>query len=1167
VADVTIGGDASGAIAACAAAQGAIDSLHGKTVNVDINVREHDSGGGGLGGAARSMSNLGNAADRASRSTQGLGGHLDRAGRSAQGLGDHVGRAGDHMGRMADEAGRTRDHLEAVNRIMGGGAPSSIGRSSDGMRSLAGDAARARGAITAIGSGSGGMRAIESGASSAGRAMREIGAGAAASHDEVSRLGAAMGRASTFSVASSGRIGSDAGAASRLGSGDQTGRQSSNFAVDSGGNVSSRLSGASKEMERFTGSAAGMGSAMGGSGKEMERFGGRAGEMERHAGSLGRTIDAVGRTIDGAGGGSGGGGLGGLINKLGALPDAAIPSMGALKGVGLAAGVSALGMGALGAAVAGVGLAGVAEDFAHNSQLMHAGGEAVRGFNREFSAMRGATSAAGGAGMASLTSSMKGVGHELAGIGAANIGSVLGGVASLGNQATAAMTKLAPSIGPAIQAATALGGAILGAFGDSGPAVTSFANSITQNAAGLQALTSSAINTAGAVGNATVDALGGAGQFDSGVGSPSGKPPGSAIDTNGSHSLGGMLQSLAMLAMGGPLVAPFGAAGAASELISGPSGGGGAPVAAGQFDPSKPFSGQLPDGKGGFTTGTGDGGAAKPSKASGGGYQPSPDAARFSGMSAGDIMTQQRADVGMPPVGAPHYSGVGPRGPGQSVGAMPSSISAGLGGGGLAPLDNMMSAAQSHIASSGGGGGGGMAAAAVKHVQKATDVASGAASAGGASVGAALGSGMAAGTSSSLTVTDNIVRRHIKHIIDIASAGLGIASPSKEFDYLGRMTGQGFGQGIERSSDHTFGAMDGMLTGAQDQARKTSLDYDGGNDGAGMTVTAPRKPDPNQDPNYRANAMQYSPTAMDNIKTHNDRAARLAQGRADNHAIAMANLGITNPETGQKWVDPRRMNSNPLAGTAADPAAKAGGNNPLSGVKGLSDRFQQGGGLKGALGLEGMFHQAGHDSVQGLTAGMTAHVSKVQAAGGNLAGAGHAGYKKKDKQSSPSAEWAGIGGNSVAGLGVGFTAGVPGVVSAMSSAAGTMSDVVGGYLSDRGLMAGYAWAQNMVTGVNTEIKKADYQAMGIPKLAAEATRGLAATGLLTAGSGAQSYKTPGNAPGMVTLAPASSSSGGDQTITINHNIVHDDGHISQVATVVTLDMFGKLKDAQATRPR
>jgi len=492
-----------------------------------------------------------------------------------------------------------------------------------------------------------------------------------------------------------------------------------------------------------------------------------------------------------------------------------------------------------------------------------------------------------------------------------------------------------------------------------------------------------------------------------------------------------------------------------------------------------------------------------------------------------------------------------------------------------------------------------MAAAAVKHVQKATDVASGAASAGGASVGAAMGSGMAAGTSSSMTVTDTIIRKHIKHIIDLASAGLGIASPSKEFDYLGRMTGQGFGQGIERSADHTFGAMDGMLTGAQDQARKTSLDYDGGNDGAGVTVTAPRKPDPNQDPNYRANAMQYSPTAMANIQAHNDRAARLAQGRADNHAIAMANLGITNPETGQKWVDPRRINSNPLTGTSADPMAKAGGNNPLSGVKGLSDRFQQGGGLKGALGLEGKdpaqqsgaLPRVGAGSsgavlsqlnasklgiagaehglamAQGVTVGLAKGTPGTQAGVAQFSKAVQGQHKKSHGIASPSTVFAGDGMNMAAGVGVGFAAGTPGVAASMSSAAGTMSDVVGGYLSDRGLMAGYAWAQNMVTGVNTEIKKADYQAMGIPKLAAEATRGLAATGLLTAGSGAQSYKTPGNGPGMVTLAPASSSSGGDQTITINHNIVHDDGHISQVATVVTLDMFGKLKDAQATRPR
>jgi hypothetical protein len=1189
---VSIDGDASGAIAACAEAQGAIDALHGKSVNVDINVRQH-GGAGGMGEATQGMRDFGTAADRAGRSARGMGDDLGRSAGHARNMGDHMGRASDHMSRMADDGQRLANHMAAVDSIMRGGAPDSTARGS-GLRQMAIDAALVTGAIAGIGAvSSRSLGAVESGSSRAGQGLREIGSGAQASHEQVTRLADTMRKsAATFSVASSGRIGGDAGQASRLGGGDQTGQKASTFAVDSAGNVSSRLAGASTEMERFSGSAAGMGSALGSSGKEMERFSGQTSEMERHVGSAGRVIDATGRAINGAGGSGGGGGLGGLISKLGGLPDVAMPSAMALKAVGLTAGVSALGMGALSAAVAGVGLAGVAEDFAHNNQLMHAGSEAVRGFNREFSAMRGATSAAGGPAMAGVAASMKGVGHELAAIGAANIAPVLNSAASLGNQTTQAMRKLAPSIGPAVQGLTALAGAVIGAFGDSGPAVTSFANKVTQNAAGLQSLTSSVIDTAGAVGGATVDALGGMGQFDSGVGSPSGKPPGSKVDTSSRPTMGGGLQGAFMSAMGGPLVPMLLALGAGIDVAHGGAPGNGAGPskgAAGGFDPSKPFSGMLPDGQGGFTSGTGDGGAAKPSapKASRGpagdfgkgigapplGNVGSPDAGQFSGMTAGQIMTQQRANSGLPPVGQPQYSGVGPRGAGQSVGAMPASVAAGLGGGGIAPFNDMMRSAQGQIA----GGGGATGTAVAQHIQKAVNVAAPAAAAGGGAIGGAMNAGMAAGSTSTQSVIDTVVIKHSKHIIDLASAALGVHSPSTEFDYLGRMTSRGFGQGVERDSHHTFGAMDNMLTGAQDMASKFSPGYDGS---VPAVITVRRKAeepaDPSQDPSNpllstSSTSMappvnHYGVAGMSNIQAHNDRAAGLAQGRADLHAKAMANLGVINPATGQKWQDPTKADSNPFAGKLGDPFGPGGasykapslkqraGNlwdnlnqhgpqdkdGPWAGAKKAVDTSQAprvggpgsaGGGrampprIAAGLGLDslgkdlnGHMHKAGQASAQGLSQGMTAHVGKVQAAGSHLAGAGHAGYKKKDKQHSPSAEWAGMAGNSVAGAVGGMSAGIPALAAAGAGAAAAMQAATAGPMADAGLMVGYTWAQNVETGVSTQIKKADYQSLGIPAgLGQAGLLGLAKTGLLSAGSGAQSYKTPGNAPGVVSL--------------------------------------------------
>jgi hypothetical protein len=102
-ASVNIGGDASGAIAAVAAAQGAIDGLTGKTVHINIETRGGGAGGG-LAGAASGLAEVGNQAERAGRRTRDLGGDLDRAGRGAQNLGSHFARAGDGAARAADQA-------------------------------------------------------------------------------------------------------------------------------------------------------------------------------------------------------------------------------------------------------------------------------------------------------------------------------------------------------------------------------------------------------------------------------------------------------------------------------------------------------------------------------------------------------------------------------------------------------------------------------------------------------------------------------------------------------------------------------------------------------------------------------------------------------------------------------------------------------------------------------------------------------------------------------------------------------------------------------------------------------------------------------------------------------------------------------------------------------
>lgn len=1053
---VNIDGDASGAISACSAAQGAIDAIHGKTVNVDINVRQ--GGAGTAASAMREMSGLGDAADRAGRSARGMGDefdraglHADRAGHSARGMGDHFDRAAGHASRTAEEAEKLERHLAAVDKIMQGGAPSSSG-AAGGLRGMADDAERVRGSIGGIGADGGrSLGAVEAGAGRAARGLREVG-------------------------------------------------------------------GSSRDVSK-----------------------------------LGEVVGGVGRALN-------------------SIPDMAMPSMRAIRGVGLAGGVAALGMGALTAAVAGVGLAGVGLDFAHNNQLMHAGKDAVKDFNKEFTAMKGATTAAGMPEMAGVASSMKGVGRELAQIGAANMGPVLHDVATLGNQATQAMQKLAPSIGPATQGLTSLAGAVLGAFGDSGPAVTSFANTVTQNAAGLQALMGGVINTAAGVGNALVAVGGGIGQFDSGVGSPSGKPPGSGAGSEVEkwmNAEGGRIGDWGRSTFGGKSISPLSAHPAGTDPFSPTTEstrGGSAPraVAPGGFDPSKPFSGQVANDNAGtsFTTGTGEGAAPKPpppamrslgnfGPGSGGPMTPSiagrsPDAAKYDGMTGKQIYNQQYKDSTGSLPGQPMYSGLGPRGPGQSVGPMPSSTAGALGGGGSA-LPGLMSSMQAassggsaiggalskSIAQSAGSGGSETGQAATRHISKAVDMAAPAAAAGGSAVGGALGAGMAHGTTSSMSVVDTVIIKHSQHIIDIAAGALGVHSPSTEFDYLGRMTGTGFGQGYQSSMADSFGSMRSSMGSMTAKLGREGFGYDNMLGGDAPTISVRRAATTKADSDdaqaaqeaaaqTQTQAMQYSPAAMDRIARHNERAAQLAGERADRHQIAMANLGV------KGYSDPRK---------AGPPAPAAGPS--------FWDKLNATGPRDGMGGLKSLFSQHGESMTQGVSVGIAKGTPAAQNRMSQFSKGMQNQHKKDHGIHSPSTVFADDGMNMAAGVGVGFAGGAPAATSVMSAAAAGMSAALQGPLSDYGLQAGYTYVQAFADGSSRELKKTDTQALREPdNLSPKAMSNLAAGGFLRAGSGASTWKTNSGGSSVVTLG------GGPQTITVmvpGQDVVIGDQVIASIA--------------------
>ena len=563
-ASVNIGGSAAGAVAAVAEAQAAINSLHGRTIYNDVVTR----GGDGAARVADDMGRAGDNAERAGKSARGMGDNLDRAGRSARGAADEAERAGEHMGRTADEAERLRGHMAAVDSIMRGGAPSSTERASSALRGMAADAILARGAIGELGGGSGGMRAIESGVSGAGRSFRELGQGAAS--------------ASRFIVDSGG-------GAQRLASGF-------NHAALSGGRFMAGVSGGAQQVSR---DLVPMERGADGAYRAVSRLGGSGKEVEKLASSF-KGIDAVGRILgDVAGGGSGGGG-GGILGALGgeeflgAAGGAVGTITGAVKGLGMASAYSAVGMGALGAAVAGVGAGAVLEDVLHSAPLMHAAEQGVRGFNGALRSMSSEATAAGLGPMNTLSTAVKGVGHELGVLGVQNIGAALGDASKLAGSATTAMQKLAPAIQPAMTAATSLGQAVLGAFGDSGGEIAHFANVVTQSSDGIQSALTGTVRAATALGGGLVQAVAAAAPLinagadvvssatDFGLGSMGVKsnyratpnPDGSTPAPSWGNTLGGIVA----MAAGGPLGGlVMGGSGATQSAVSSFRGGGSAP--------------------------------------------------------------------------------------------------------------------------------------------------------------------------------------------------------------------------------------------------------------------------------------------------------------------------------------------------------------------------------------------------------------------------------------------------------------------------------------------------------------------------------------------------------------------------------------------------------------
>jgi hypothetical protein len=903
-ASVNIGGDASGAIAAVGAVQGAIDSLSGKTVVVEVETR--GGGAGGVAGLAGGLEKAGGAAEKAGRSARGMGGEFEKAGKSARSVHENINRAvgeTERAGRSARAVFSERERAGAPTAAMAGhaeragkavqAAQAKAGGASADATKQALSAANAQRAFTRnVSATTGAMNAHTMAsarmARSSATAMKAIDtkqAGdfaknlASTTQAVVAHADAhdKLAKSATAARSAAGQAGRGAAAAKPFNSGGTTkpfswaGTDPSS--MGNTGGLSERAAGTfsrahQKEQERAA------------AGPQAERpfsSGGAAEQLAARKAASG--VDEVGRASEKAGGSA--------KSMMSALTSGASPHHiermirpfqemgfqlamvdGALAGVaktadGMMNATTGMGMNMKGMA-AGIQEAEQSAARSHNLGL--------NGMDQELRqsarAMTNELAPAMKAGVQATKS------FEEAKMGAqASTGPELTGFANQMTKGAPALQSIMSSLG---KSALNMGTDVVAGLSQTAPAFASMANSVAQNGPEIaQFAKDAATITAGVVGTAA-NVVGAAEDFGGSFNDTIDRATGRSRDPNRPAGTSGASRMGSALAVGtaeGAVGAGLGAAvGSVVPVVGTAAGamiGGGVGFVAGTV------GGYMDSGKQ-------SAGAAKPSAASSySGYRPSKDAAWANGMTGAQILTAERGAIGLGPVGSPEYSGHGtpPAGLGQpragaappvsqrggttppgtfastpgDLAQQPNASSgnprpvAGFGSG-ARPMPAAMASAlappMQSGAAAGASAGADLGGAMVQHVQKAVHTASAAASAGGQAIGGAMVGGAAQGITTNQTVTDTAIIKHLKKVQDTATgpSGIDAHSPSRKYDDLGRLIPQGLAQGVDNDSHHAFGAVQSMLGQANSFGSQSAGlgQYAYANGGAPVTINAPR---------------------------------------------------------------------------------------------------------------------------------------------------------------------------------------------------------------------------------------------------------------------------------------------------------------------------------------
>lgn len=1130
--DITASGNAAAKIAEV---QAQIDALHGKTVDVNIRTRGTAAltrGAAALNAFADAQERHGKASERAASHVEAHARASERARASVSGLGGTSDRAGTGLERSARGSDRARESIGGLDRTSRdadrsgsrlGDTIGGLGRSMGGLGDSVGSTSRSvRGAGDAfsvlggnIGSVGNSIGTLTSGVSMLATVSGYATIGSAALTGAVGALGA-------VGVGALGAVGVAAGAA--------------------GGAMTSFTLDAQKDSARFGKSFEQMGKAAHlGAQYISEPFAESLESMGRALVSADNRLTPAGMQIANS--------LRVGFGEAGLVMDKAAPRI--VEAAKEAAG----GFASLTATAAPGALAFLNQLPELTRQGASGMSQITSEFGRSAAQIEGATPSFG-----RLMSAAGGLGAELMHIGAGSVTPLNENLTTMTRSATAMASQLEPAIKPSMQAFTDLADAGMGAIGALSPDIAAFAKTVSANAPGLQQGLTGVGRAMLAVGGGTVEGLASAG--------PALERAGAAAERNGG-SWGRLVGSATGIA-GDATSTGFDLLGAIYKGIDTFDQGGAMPTVAGH-----PVVG----GVGGRRL---RGGAADGGGASGGlTAAQSAQAAPFNVYTPTPTAPAARAaTAGIAAGGA------------AAAAAVPANAAA-------APLQRMIQASVQDVtagASQAGSGVGKALAAGVgqgittqttvtdkivrKHITDIEDIAQGAAGIHSPSrrfrksIGLPIGQGIAGGVAdagrsapvpmrSLMDEMEAKAERQRNDKVLTFKGGGKIPLPSPGDVAAGAGAGGGGGDLRGAAKRERFGELPGSW-GPRMVFDKGVMSY---NAKPGMDITQAKTMDDLRgmiesplskqqqtameatqkeiDGPFNRNYQMFGERTQQNILRGHAGALDIGQQFADKQAQQEQQQRILG-DTGPK--DLLKPENNPFrkVGPDVDAFGSVGG----SGAGGSSylgrDRIAK---------VNAFAQQLGANSAAGLTGALNAGVGAAAAGGVNLAAAGHRGYQDEDEQRSPSKKWAVFGGNSVAGLAGGMDSAAPLAASSASNLSTVMGDA---FQSDRGLLLGQTFAQNILTGQRQTIMRDAFKASGLPSgLTEAAMASLAATGLLQAGGGAFVSKMTGNAASVVTLPKSA-------PVEV-HAHFHLDDQVTTVSQTVTLDLLDKLGGSYTTQ--